>query len=114
MSDTPTSTSPEAAPAPEAANMPALVEFLIRPLLQHPEDFHIDAIEGEASLLLEIEVHDGDRERLQADGGRLFQSIQQVVSASGGQRKTVLELYGLEDPSDDPSTFDGEALNADE
>jgi predicted RNA-binding protein YlqC (UPF0109 family) len=70
----------------------ALVEYLVRPFLQHPESLSINVIEGSASTLLEVRVHDDDFERVRGEDGENFQAIQQVVAASGGEVKPVVDL----------------------
>ena len=72
--------------------MKALVEYLVRPFLQHPESLSISVIEGSASTLLEVRVHDNDFERVRGEDGENFQAIQQVVAASGGEVKPVVDL----------------------
>jgi len=69
-----------------------LVEFLITPLLQHPDDLSINVVEGSASTLLEVRVHDDDYEQVRGEDGHNFQAIQQVVAASGGSVKPVVDL----------------------
>lgn len=72
--------------------MKNLVEFLITPLLQHPDDLSINVVEGSASTLLEVRVHDDDYEQVRGEDGHNFQAIQQVVAASGGSVKPVVDL----------------------
>jgi predicted RNA-binding protein YlqC (UPF0109 family) len=69
-----------------------LVEFLITPYLEHPDDLSINVVEGTASTLLEVRVHDDDFERVRGPDGENFQAIQQVVAASGGTIKPVVDL----------------------
>ena len=72
--------------------MKGLVEFLLKPYLEHPEDLSINVVEGSASMLLEVRVHDDDFERVRGPEGANFQAIQQVVAASGGTVKPVVDL----------------------
>ena len=72
--------------------MKSLVEFLVKPFLTHPDELSIDVIEGEASTLLEVRVHESDYERVRGAEGSNFQAIQQVVAASGGSVKPVVDL----------------------
>jgi predicted RNA-binding protein YlqC (UPF0109 family) len=69
-----------------------LVEFLLAPYLEHPEDLSINVVEGSTSMLLEVRVHDDDFERVRGEEGHNFQAIQQVVAASGGSVKPVVDL----------------------
>ena len=72
--------------------MKGLVEFLLKPYLEHPEDLSINVVEGSASMLLEVRVHDDDFEHVGGPEGANFQAIQQVVAASGGTVKPVVDL----------------------
>ena len=72
--------------------MKSLVEFLVRPFLQHPEDLSINVVEGSSSTLLEVRVNDEDYEQVRGTDGHNFQAIQQVVAASGGSVKPVVDL----------------------
>jgi predicted RNA-binding protein YlqC (UPF0109 family) len=69
---------------------------MVRSVAQHPDGIQINAVEGEASLLLELDVHEDDRVRLLADDGDLLAAMQQILGAAGGKRKAVLELIGAE------------------
>ena len=72
--------------------MKGLVEYLIKPFLQHPDAMSITVVEGSASTLLEVRVHDDDYSRVRGDDGQNFQAIQHVVAASGGSVKPVVDL----------------------
>ena len=60
--------------------MKNLVEFLIAPFLEHPDGLSINVVEGTASTLLEVRVHDDDFDRVRGPDGENFQAIQQVVA----------------------------------
>ena len=74
--------------------MQGLVDYMVRSIAQHPDSIAIAAHEGEASLLLELDVHPEDRDRLQADDGALLDAMKQILTAAGGKRKAVLDLVG--------------------
>jgi uncharacterized protein len=76
----------------------ALVEYIVKPLVSHPEDVSVQKIEGEASILLELRLNAADLPVVQ---GRCFRDIQQVLAIAGGDRKPVLELI-------EPETADAE------
>ncbi len=81
--------------------MTELVSYVVGSLVEHPDDVSIDVIEGEASVLIELEVHDDDRQRLTADDGALIASIQQVLAIAGGDRKPVLDLVNRDSDADE-------------
>jgi len=76
--------------------MEGLVDYMVRSVARYPDAIQINAVEGEASLLLELDVHDDDRACLLADDGDLLAAMQQILGAAGGKRKAVLELVGAE------------------
>ena len=82
--------------------MTELVSYVVGSLVEHPDDMTIEVIEGDASVLIELQVHDDDRQRLTANDGALIASIQQVLAIAGGDRKPVLDLVNR----------DGEAAEA--
>ncbi len=76
--------------------MQGLVDYMVRSVAKHPDAIQINAVEGDASLLLELDVHQDDRALLLEDDGDLLAAMQQVLGAAGGKRKAVLELVGAE------------------
>ena len=72
--------------------MEALIEYLIKPLTTHPDDVQISSVEGSASILLELRVNPEDVGAVRGEDNNRFRAIQQILSASGGSRKPVLEL----------------------
>lgn len=77
--------------------MQELVEYIVRPLVDHPDDVVVHTIEGDASVLLELRVNPADLDQVRGPKGRRFQDIQQVLAIAGGDRKPVLELIESED-----------------
>ena len=72
--------------------MRELVEFLITPYLQHPDELSLTVVEGTSSTLIEVRVHDDDYANVRGEEGRNFQAVQQVVAAAGGSVKPVVDL----------------------
>lgn len=72
--------------------MTELVQFLVRPLVRHPAEVSVSAVDGDASTLLELRLHPADVAVLRASDAHYLRAIQQVLSASGGARKAVLDL----------------------
>ena len=78
--------------------MKALVEHVVRGLLSRPDEMVVNAVEGDASILLELSVAAEDIPRVKGPDGDTLRAIRTVLSASAGRRKAVLEL--LEPRSD--------------
>jgi len=79
--------------------MEGLVDYMVRSIARHPDSIQLSAHEGDASLLLELEVHPEDRDRLQDNDGELLSAMKQVLVAAGGKRKAVLDLVNAESAS---------------
>lgn len=88
--------------------MTELVRFLVAGVVKHPDDVVITAQEGDAASLIELKVHPDDVVRVHGPDGETLRAIRQVVSASSGQRKAILELVqdGLDvrEALDEPDT----------
>ena len=72
--------------------MQDLVFHLVRPIVSHPDDVSVQVVEGEATVMLEMTVHDDDREVVQGENGRTLRAIRNVLSAAAGRRKATLDL----------------------
>ena len=72
--------------------MKPLVDFVLGSIALHPDQVQVNAIEGQASILFEVSLHDEDKARLQADDRALLGAVQAVLSASSGRRKAVIDL----------------------
>ncbi len=72
--------------------MTELVRFLVEGVVRHPEAVVVNAREGDASVLIELEVDPSDLARVNGPDGATLRAIRQVLSASAGQRKAILEL----------------------
>lgn len=60
--------------------------------MKHPAAVVVNAREGDASVLIELEVDPSDLARVNGPDGATLRAIRQVLSASAGQRKAILEL----------------------
>ena len=73
--------------------MQELVEYRVRPLVDHPDDGRVNVREGSASVLIELSVHPDDASALRdGDDGGAFSAMQKVIAVAGGDRKPVLDL----------------------
>jgi len=73
--------------------MKELVEYMVRPIVDHPDDVQVNVMEGSASILLELSVNDRDAAMLRKGGSDgLLAAMQKVVAVAGGARKPVLDL----------------------
>ena len=72
--------------------MQALVEFVLKSVVKHPDQLQLSPVEGASSLLVELRLHADDAALLRRDSGQLLQAVQVVLSAASGPRKVVLDL----------------------
>jgi predicted RNA-binding protein YlqC (UPF0109 family) len=75
----------------------ALVDFMVRSVVDHPEDINLKVTEGDASVLFELSVHEDDHAYLLDGDDQLIAAMRQILGASGGNRRGVLELVGESD-----------------
>lgn len=72
--------------------MVELVDYMVRAVVSDGDAVQINVVEGDASTLIELELSDADRDLVLADDGALLNAMRQVLSASGGRNKAVLDL----------------------
>ncbi len=77
--------------------MDELVSYIVRGLVDNPDDVQVNKIEGDSTVILELSVNPEDRELVTGDDGETLEHLKAVISAASGRRKAVLEL--VEDAS---------------
>jgi len=74
--------------------MKELVEFIVRSLVDHPDQVSVEEIEDKSETVLELSVASSDMGRVIGKGGRVINSIRamaQIAAAKQG-RRISLEL----------------------
>ena len=79
MSDVETYDTDNLVPAPTAT---AVLDHVVRALVDEPDSVSIEAVEGRRGITLEVRVAPGDMGRLIGKRGRTAQSIRTVVRAA--------------------------------
>jgi predicted RNA-binding protein YlqC (UPF0109 family) len=70
--------------------MKKLLQTILEPMLEHPEDLQIDESETQYNVSYKISVHEDDVGRVIGKGGRVIKSIRIIVSnANHGSSKKV-------------------------
>ena len=71
-----------------------LVEFMVKSLVDKPEEVSINVIEGEKSTILELHVAEGDVGKVIGKQGRIAKAIRTILSASATRdgKRAVLEI----------------------
>ncbi len=81
--------------------MEALVRHLVEPIVDHPDDVELNTVDGEAVVVVELAVHDDDREVVEGERGRTLRSIRNILSAAAGSKKCSLDLVDEDELGDD-------------
>jgi len=74
---------------------------MVRSVVKNPDAISLNVTEGDASVLFELDVHDDDRARLLDGDNQLIAAMRQILAASGGNRRGVLELVGESDAAEE-------------
>ncbi len=71
-----------------------LVEFMVRSLVDQPDEVSVNVIEGEKSTILELHVAEGDVGKVIGKQGRIAKAIRTILSASATRdgKRAVLEI----------------------
>lgn len=72
--------------------MEALLRHMVEPIVANKDAVSIQAIEGDASILFELVVHEDDRDRVHGEDGRTLRALRTVLSAAAGKRKATVDL----------------------
>jgi len=68
-----------------------LLEYLARALVDNPDDVHVEVIEGEKSVILQLKVHPDDMGKVIGKQGRIAQAVRMLVKAAAArQGKNVM------------------------
>ncbi len=75
-------------------NYKDLVEYMVRSLVDHPDDVEIREIEGEKSTILELKVTKDDIGKVIGKHGRIARAIRTIINASATKsgKRVVLEI----------------------
>ncbi len=74
--------------------MKELLDYLAKALVDHPEDVHIDMIEGERSVILQLKVHPDDIGKVIGKQGRIAQALRTLVKAAATKqgKNAIVEI----------------------
>ena len=79
---------------PRSVDLTGLLDFIIKSLVDNPDEVAIESREREGNLIFELRVSEQDRGRVIGKQGKTIKSIRKLLSAaaSGSERRVVLEL----------------------
>ncbi len=74
--------------------MKDLVETIARAIVDQPEQVHINEVEGEKSVILEVSVADDDMGKIIGRQGRIARAIRTVVKAAATKegKKVIVDI----------------------
>ncbi len=74
--------------------MRELVEFLVRALVENPDEVEVEEFEEDGDLILEVSVADDDLGRVIGRGGRIANAIRTVARAAGSRddRRVIVDI----------------------
>ncbi|WP_300386168.1 KH domain-containing protein [Clostridium sp.] len=77
--------------------MKELIEIIAKSLVDNPNDVHVNEIQGEQSIILELKVAPADMGKVIGKQGRIAKAIRTVVKAAAikEDKKVVVEIIDV-------------------
>lgn len=72
--------------------MRELVEYIVKALVDHPEEVQVSQVEGEKSLIIELRVAPEDMGKVIGKQGRIAQAIRTVVKAAATKEGKMVHV----------------------
>jgi uncharacterized protein len=74
--------------------MKDLLEYLAKALVDHPDDVHVEVIEGERSVILQLKVNQEDIGKVIGKQGRIAQALRTLVKAAATKqgKNAIVEI----------------------
>ena len=73
------------------------VEYIVKSLVDHPDDVHVHQDGGDTSIILEVTVNEDDTGRVIGRGGRVINAIRIVVQSLAAKDGKRVSLEVLSD-----------------
>ena len=81
--------------------MEGLVDFMVRSVVKNPDAIKLQVTEGDASVFFELDLADDERALLTDGEAPLLDAMRQILAASSGKRRGVIELAGESDAAEE-------------
>ncbi len=76
--------------------MKELIEHIAQALVDHPDDVHVEEVEEDNGVVIELQVNDEDLGKVIGRRGRTASAMRALLSASATKRDTKASLEILE------------------
>jgi uncharacterized protein len=80
-----------------ASRAAELVEYLVRSIVESPDDVEVDSYEEDGELVLEVKVADDDLGRVIGREGRVAKAIRTIARAAGAREDRRVSVDIIED-----------------
>ena len=81
----------------------SLVQTIVEPLVRHPEDAHVSAVDDEGTLVIEIRTHKEDGGRIIGNRGRTINAMRTLARAAASSydaMRVEVELIDEDEPAE--------------
>ncbi|EOR27409.1 MULTISPECIES: KH domain-containing protein [Clostridium] len=77
--------------------MKELIEIIAKSLVENPNEVHVNEIQGEQSIILELKVAPADMGKVIGKQGRIAKAIRTVIKAAAMKedKKVVVEIIDV-------------------
>ena len=75
--------------------MQEFIEYIVKRLVDHPEDVKVTQIDSEKTSILELSVREGDLGKIIGKSGRTAKALRTLLTAAAaksGQKRAILEI----------------------
>ncbi len=75
--------------------MQEFIEYIVKRLVDHPEDVKVTQIDSEKTSILELSVKEGDLGKIIGKSGRTAKALRTLLTAAAaksGQKRAILEI----------------------
>ena len=75
--------------------MKDFVEYIVKKLVDHPDDVKVSQIDSEKTIIMELQVKEGDLGKVIGKKGRTAKALRTLLTAAAakqGQKRAILEI----------------------
>lgn len=75
--------------------MKEFIEFIVKKLVDHPDEVKVSQIDSEKTVILELQVKEGDLGKVIGKKGRTAKALRTLLTAAAakqGQKRAILEI----------------------